>query len=110
MEAAMTRIGRQRASEPDVHRITGARRSLTDDIHSRQTKYLISMTVRTVCFILAVVTPGWWRAVFFVGALVLPYVSVVIANAGREQATAPIAMPPPSRAQIERGPSEPEGP
>lgn len=39
------------------------------------------MTVRTLCFVGAIlVGDGWVRWVLFVGALVLPYVAVVMAN------------------------------
>lgn len=64
-------------------RITSATRSHSEDLRGRQRRYLISMSIRTVCFILAIVfrdSPVTW---FFVaGAVVLPYVAVVIANAG----------------------------
>ncbi len=43
------------------------------------------MGVRTVCFILAVVTTGWLRWVFIAAAILLPYLSVVFANGGRER-------------------------
>jgi hypothetical protein len=36
------------------------------------------------CFGAALVTDGIWRWVFLVGSLVLPWVAVVLANAGRE--------------------------
>jgi hypothetical protein len=42
------------------------------------------MMVRTVCFILTVVTPSPFRWFFLAGAIGLPYIAVVIANAGRE--------------------------
>lgn len=39
------------------------------------------MAVRTLCFVGAIlVGDGWVRWVLFVGALVLPYVAVVMAN------------------------------
>ena len=43
------------------------------------------MTVRTVCFVLAVVAHGWLRWVLMFLALVLPYLAVVFANSGRER-------------------------
>ena len=50
---------------------------------ARQRRYLISMAIRTLCFILAVVSIGhWFMWVFLVGAVFLPYVAVVMANAG----------------------------
>ena len=38
-----------------VFRITGARSSLSEDVRGRQRRYVISMLVRTVCVLLAVV-------------------------------------------------------
>lgn len=65
-----------------MHTITSAQASLDDDLGPRMRKYLISMSVRTVCFILAVVFDGPLRWVFAAAAVVLPYVAVVVANAG----------------------------
>jgi len=72
-----------------VFRITGARQGLTDDVRARQRRYVISMSVRTVAVILAAVLWNVERHVAFVAlvlGMVLPYISVVIANAGRENA------------------------
>jgi hypothetical protein len=71
--------------DPSVYPITGARRSLSEDVAHRQTRYLISMGIRTVCFVLAILVPGPMRWVFLAGAFLLPYLSVVYANAGRER-------------------------
>ena len=38
--------------------ITSARASHSVDIHKRQTRYLLSMGIRTTCFVLAIVTTG----------------------------------------------------
>ncbi len=92
---------RDRSSKP-VYEITGARRGLTEDVGRRQIRYAISMGIRTVCFVLAIVTHGWLRAVFLIGALVLPYISVVYANSGREPARgAPVGYQPDGPAAIE---------
>ncbi|MET7915652.1 DUF3099 domain-containing protein [Streptomyces avermitilis] len=73
----------------EVFRITGARQGLTDDVRRRQRRYVISMAVRTVSVILAATLWNVERHVAVValvlGAL-LPYIAVVIANAGRENA------------------------
>jgi hypothetical protein len=57
---------------------------LSIDQSSRARKYFISMMVRTACFILAVVLPSPYRWIALFGAVVLPYIAVVVANAGRE--------------------------
>jgi hypothetical protein len=73
-----------------VFRITGARTGLAEDVRGRQRRYVISMAVRTLSVILAVSLWNVERYVAIValvlGAL-LPYVAVVIANAGRERRT-----------------------
>jgi hypothetical protein len=72
-----------------VFRITGARQSLQDDVRGRQRRYVISMSVRTVAVILAATLWNVERHVAVVAlvlGVVLPYVAVVIANAGRENA------------------------
>ncbi len=72
------------SSQPEVHRITEARESHTTERDSRVRKYTISMTVRLVCFILAFFFDGWLRWVLLAGAIVLPYIAVVIANGGAD--------------------------
>ncbi|TDD65114.1 DUF3099 domain-containing protein [Actinomadura darangshiensis] len=75
--------------EPAVYTVTDAPRPMSEDIGHRQRRYLISMGVRTACFVGAVVAavagaPWWLALLMVVGALLLPYVAVVVANGGRE--------------------------
>jgi hypothetical protein len=70
-----------RGSEQPVYSVTGVRRGTSDDLAQRQRRYLISMGIRTLCFVLAVVTHGPIRWVFVAAAVVLPYIAVVMANA-----------------------------
>jgi hypothetical protein len=64
-------------------RITTASRPRSEDIRGREKRYIVSMGIRTLCFILAVVFMGHWVMwLFLVGAVFLPYVAVVMANAG----------------------------
>jgi Flp pilus assembly protein TadB len=75
----------RRAERVPVYQITGARRGVRDDVDSRTRRYLVSMGIRTVCFVLAVVTHGWLRWAMIFLALTLPYLSLVFANGGRER-------------------------
>ncbi len=81
---AAGRSSRSTADEP-VHSITGAVSPHSDDLDARIRRYLISMSVRVLCVILAIVIHArwhhwsWW--IFAVGAVILPYVAVVMANA-----------------------------
>jgi len=64
--------------------ITSAPKSLKNDLAGRQRRYLISMIIRTACFLLTVILPSPYRWFALAGAMFLPYIAVVIANAGRE--------------------------
>jgi len=72
------------ADENEVFDITSAQKSLSTDQPGRQRRYFISMMVRTACFILTVILPSPFRWFALAGAVFLPYIAVVIANAGRE--------------------------
>ena len=70
--------------EDDVYDITSAQKSLSTDQPARQRRYFISMMVRTACFFLTVILPSPFRWFALAGAVFLPYIAVVVANAGRE--------------------------
>lgn len=61
--------------------VTNARSAADDDISARTKHYLVTMGIRTGCFVLAVVTEGWIRWTCVALAVVLPYIAVVFANA-----------------------------
>ncbi len=74
-------IPRRARGETEPVRITTAPTSRRDDLDRRRRRYVISMAVRTLCFVGAVVVgPGWLRWVLVVGAFILPYIAVVMAN------------------------------
>ncbi len=76
----------QARSEGPV-RITTAAASRDDDIRMRQRRYIISMGIRTVCFVAAVIVGhGVIMWLLIVAALLLPYVAVVMANAASSKA------------------------
>lgn len=78
----------QPGRRPAVHTVTQARRSLSDDVAYRQRRYLLMMSIRTACFVIAVLLFinhfGWLAAIPAVGAIFIPYFAVVFANGGRE--------------------------
>lgn len=51
-----------------------------DERRTRMIRYSIAMGIRLICLVLAVVIPDWWRVVPLAGAIILPYIAVVIAN------------------------------
>ncbi|MFC8129111.1 DUF3099 domain-containing protein [Streptomyces sp. NPDC057302] len=95
----------RKQSGAQVFRITGARQGLEDDVRGRQRRYVISMSVRTLSVIAAAVLWNVERHVAFVAlvlGILLPYVSVVIANAGRENTPSlpSTFVPAPSRPML----------
>jgi hypothetical protein len=72
------------AGANEVYDVTSAPKALSNDLSSRQKRYFISMMIRTLCFILTVILPSPFRWFALFGAVTLPYIAVVIANAGRE--------------------------
>lgn len=78
----------------------------------RQRRYLWSMGLRTVCVVGAVLTAhGWAMWVFLSGAVFLPYVAVVMANASghRDDGFRLVQMPGHNR-QLPRGEDDPRLP
>ncbi|SNQ47551.1 conserved hypothetical protein [Frankia canadensis] len=79
-EASEVRV---RFRQPRTVLITSASRSRQSDIQRRELRYLASMALRVVCFVLAVVAfHGWLRFVAVAIAVILPWVAVVAANGG----------------------------
>lgn len=80
--------------------VTSAPEPLAADQSRRARRYLLQMGIRVVCFLLAVLlwqrVPFWVSLLLIVGAVVLPYIAVLFANAGRErQEAGPQAVLPP---------------
>lgn len=85
---------RRRTPDPDVHVVTSAAVPLSQDQAGRTRRYLFAMGIRTACVLLAIIVPGWPRWLFITAAIVLPYLAVVVANAGRENTDpTPITSP-----------------
>jgi len=78
--------------------ITSAQPGHSVDLHRREVRYLISMGIRTVCFVGAVIATGPLRWVLVAGAVLLPYFAVVLANTAvaRKTASAQADRPDPA--------------
>jgi hypothetical protein len=102
-------VGRNPHDSPpgEVYRITAVPQAHSDDLRNRMNRYLVSMGIRTVCVILVVIVHGPARWAFAAGALVLPYVAVVMANAARHRRGDPLAAPTPRRRAVAGPPSGP---
>jgi Protein of unknown function (DUF3099) len=81
-EALPVTIGRDNGNGGEPVLITEAQPSLDEQLSARRTKYLIMMSIRVVCLVLAAAfyhTP-WLLAIFVAGAVALPWMAVLIAN------------------------------
>ena len=94
------------ATEP-VFRITDAGPGLLQDVRDRQRRYIISMSLRTLCFLGAVVADGWLRWVLIAGAVGLPYFAVILANGARRGAE-PLPLLPRQTNVPALGPGRPD--
>ncbi|MDG9720178.1 DUF3099 domain-containing protein [Streptomyces sp. DH24] len=73
-----------RRGAPRAESITRARTGLTRDLHGRQRRYLTAMLVRTACVVVMAATWSRWPVLAvcaLVGAVVIPYAAVVVAQA-----------------------------
>lgn len=74
-----------RRHDPGPIRITTAGSGPQADIARRQRRYVVSMAIRSVCFVGAVIAGvagvNWLWPILIAGAILLPYVAVVMANA-----------------------------
>lgn len=48
---------------------------------TRMRRYALMMGIRVLCILACLITPGWWLLAPALGAVFLPYVAVVVANA-----------------------------
>lgn len=88
----MLRVHRHHKDEQTpVQSVTSAPESLEQEQAHRIKRYLVTMAIRTACFLGAVFTgtngaPWWVWGSLAVAAVLLPYVAVVLANAVRPRA------------------------
>src|SRR5215472_1363054 len=78
---------RSSARRDQAYLVTEARQSRSEEISQRERRYFAMMGIRVVCFVLAVTLLlnhlGWFAVLPAIGAIVLPYFAVVVANARR---------------------------
>ena len=62
--------------------------------HSRMLKYTIAMVLRLICFLVVCLMPvSWWTLIPLVGAVILPYIAVVLANTVIQSGVTPVERP-----------------
>lgn len=86
------RRGHGRDRHPAAYGITTAEGSHLDDITKRQKQYAATMLFRIVAILVVVLVPGLSvleRVILGLVATIIPYVAVIRANGGPDQASAP---------------------
>ena len=81
--------------------ITTLPESPDDERRRRMVRYGIAMGIRALCIIACLFVRGWWLLIPVAGAVILPYLAVVLANVGTRETHAverPGAIVPVNRA------------
>jgi hypothetical protein len=73
--------------------ITELPSSPDEERRGRMIRYSVAMGIRMVCIVLVILVPDWWRLVPAIGAIVLPYFAVVIANNVSRRGSGSVARP-----------------
>lgn len=68
--------------------ITEVKPSATVDLSARTRRYAITMAIRTACFVGMVFAPGYWGFALLLGAMLLPWLAVMLANQQDRRSTA----------------------
>jgi len=61
--------------------------------NSRMRRYALTMGIRVVCIFACLFVQGWWLIIPALGAVFLPYVAVVFANAVSRRGSGPVERP-----------------
>jgi hypothetical protein len=92
------------SDDPEVHSITTAAPGHSEDMHKRMVRYATAMGIRVVCIILLFFLDGWLKLLAVAGAVFLPWVAVVIANAqDTAETTSDVLLDAPPPAELEAG-------
>ena len=93
---------RRTRTDETVVSVTSAQPAHSEDLDSRIVRYAWMMSLRILCFVLAVLTPSPWRWLFVAGAVFLPSVAVVLANARRTaKVDSASVFVPPARPELD---------
>jgi Protein of unknown function (DUF3099) len=87
--------------------ITSLGESPEESRHRRMTQYFVAMGIRIVCIGLCLFVPWPWVLLPLLGAIVLPYIAVVLANMGSQNSSDEVLRPGSIvRNQDETGPTK----
>ncbi|EMY35941.1 hypothetical protein D477_002029 [Arthrobacter crystallopoietes BAB-32] len=78
-------MSKQPNDDRAVQSITDVPEGHSDEMRRRMVKYTVAMSIRLACLLLFFFVDGWMRWLLIAGAVFLPWIAVVIANAGGDQ-------------------------
>lgn len=97
----------------EEYRVTSAGVTPAEDRAHRMRMYFIAMTLRVLCIVSLFWVRGWWVLVAAIGAVLLPYFAVLVANAvnhagdgQRPEAPAPLQLEGPEPVAPAETPAE----
>ncbi|MQW75094.1 DUF3099 domain-containing protein [Nocardioides sp. dk4132] len=107
-------MAKDRSRPSEAVRITTAATTRGSDIAARQKRYIVAMTIRTLCVIGAAISGAagidWLWPVLIAAGVFLPYVAVVEANAAETRSDA-FELPDSNyRHELGNGPTPPPAP
>ena len=68
------------ATKVAAQSVTSLPLSPEEERHLRMVKYTLAMAIRMVCIVAMLFVTGWWLVMCAIGAILLPYFAVIVAN------------------------------
>ena len=76
------------------HTVTSLQNSPELERRSRMIKYTVAMGIRLACIGACFLVSGWWLLIPALGAIILPYFAVVVANSATTEGQKPSPLRP----------------
>jgi hypothetical protein len=76
------------------HTVTSLQNAPELERRSRMIKYTVAMGIRLACIGACFLVSGWWLLIPALGAIILPYFAVVLANSATKEGQKTIPLRP----------------
>jgi hypothetical protein len=76
------------------HTVTSLQNAPELERRSRMIKYTVAMAIRLACIGACFLVSGWWLLLPALGAIILPYFAVVLANSATKENQKPAPLRP----------------
>ena len=76
------------------HTVTSLQNAPELERRSRMIKYTVAMGIRLACIGACFLVSGWWLLIPALGAIILPYFAVVVANSATTERQKPSPLRP----------------